>query len=198
MLRKLNIVVFDFDGTISAHDANFEFAKYCYRHSIRPWLFIPCFILAVLTCVFKPGGVWWRQVRRLYLTSDMVKKFAPIVIKQHKRNRFGWVKSQIEKEKSKGNTVVLISASPDFLIQQLVKDLHFDAVLSSEMDENTPWRYKFVCWGKNKVIALDNWAKNNKIIPNVIKSYSDSISDMPMMNIAKEQVWINSKTGMRK
>ena len=38
----------------------------------------------------------------------------------------------------------------------------------------------------------------NKIIPNVIRSYSDSKSDMPMMKIAKEQVWIDRKTGLRK
>ena len=59
-------------------------------------------------------------------------------------------------------------------------------------------KYDFVCYGKNKVVALDNWAKENKFIPNVVRSYSDSRSDMPMMNIAKERVWIDPKTGLRK
>lgn len=198
MLRKLNVVVFDFDGTLSAHDSNFEFAKYCYKHSVRPWVFLPFFILAVIACVFKPDGIWWRQTRRLYLTNNMISKFAPIVIKNHKKNRFGWAKSQVAKEKAKGNVVILISASPDFLIKKLVSDIKFDAVIASEMDTKIPWKYKFVCWGKNKVVALDNWAKENKIIPNIVRAYSDSISDMPIMNIAKEQVWINPKTGMRK
>ena len=61
-----------------------------------------------------------------------------------------------------------------------------------------PYKYKFLCWGKNKVIAMDKWAIKNKYIPNVVRSYSDSKNDMPIMKIAKEQIWINPKTGLRK
>jgi phosphoserine phosphatase len=45
---------------------------------------------------------------------------------------------------------------------------------------------------------MDQWAKENKIIPFVVRAYSDSKSDLPMMEIAAEQVWIDPKTGMRK
>ena len=45
---------------------------------------------------------------------------------------------------------------------------------------------------------MDEWAKQNKIIPRVVRAYSDSKSDMPMMEIADEQVWIDKKTGLRK
>ena len=58
-------------------------------------------------------------------------------------------------------------------------------------------RYVF-CSNKNKVVALDNWARDNKIIPNVVRAYSDSRQDLPIMKIAKEQVWIDPKTGLRK
>ena len=66
------------------------------------------------------------------------------------------------------------------------------------MDKEHPWKYKFLCWGKNKVIALDKWATENKYIPNVVRSYSDSKTDMPIMEIAKEAVWIDAKTGLKK
>ena len=36
MLKKTDVVLFDFDGTLSARDSNVEFARYCMRHSIRP------------------------------------------------------------------------------------------------------------------------------------------------------------------
>ena len=94
--------------------------------------------------------------------------------------------------------MLLISASPDYLIPKLVSDMKFDAVLCSKMDENKPYKYKFLCWGKNKVVAMDKWAREHKIIPNVVRAYSDSIVDMPIMEIAKEQVWIDRKTGLRK
>ena len=66
------------------------------------------------------------------------------------------------------------------------------------MYKDKPWKYKFLCWGQNKVVAVDEWAKKNKVIPHVVRAYSDSKTDMPMMKLADRQVWINAKTGLRK
>ncbi len=93
---------------------------------------------------------------------------------------------------------MLFRSSADYLVPQLVRDIKFDAVLTSQMDAARPWKYKFLCWGQNKVVALDTWASKNKIIPRVVRSYSDSPSDMPLMEIAAEQVWVDAKTGLRK
>lgn len=198
MLQKQNIVVFDFDGTLSAHDSNVEFVKYCFHHSLRPWLFLPIIGIAMISRKLYLKGYWWRHASRSFMTPEMVKKYAPGFIKQHKRERFGWAKEQVEKERKEGNKVILISASPDYLIPNLVKDMKFDAVLCSQMEKEKPWKYKFLCWGPNKVIAMDEWAKQNKIIPHVVRSYSDSKTDMPLMEIADEQVWVDNKTGLRK
>ncbi len=199
MLKKVDVVVFDFDGTLSASDSNFEFYKYCFKHSIRPWLFLPLSLVCLINAVFDYKSMWWREKVRLFMTPKMVRDFSQEVVKLHKLNRFGWSKSQVAKERKNGNIVILISASPDYLIPQLVDDMKFDVVLCSQMDKDKPYKYKFMCWGKNKIIALDNWAKENKVIPNVVRAYSDSKrSDMPIMEIAKEQVWIDKKTGLRK
>lgn len=197
MLVKKDIVVFDFDGTLSARDCNVEFAKYCFHHSVRPWLFLPLMLVCGVARWVRPDGVWWRENIRRFMTADMVKKFAPAFIKQHKSERFGWSKEQVASERAAGRTVVLISAAPDYLLPALVRDIHFDAVMCSKMNATRPWEYEYLCWGENKVRALDEWAKSNKYIPRVVRSYSDSKSDMPMMNIASEQVWIDRKTGLR-
>jgi phosphoserine phosphatase len=198
MLQRKDVVVFDFDGTLSASDSNFEFFKYCFKHSIRPWLYLPLVIAGLCGKVCNPSGIWWRQTLRKFINQKMVHDFSADFIKQHKKNRFGWARDQVAKEKSEGNKVVLVSASPDYLITDLVSDMKFDAVICSKMYDEKPWKYKFLCWGKNKVIALDKWARDNKYIPNVVRSYSDSESDMPIMKIAKNQIWINPKTGIRK
>lgn len=198
MLQKVNVVVFDFDGTLSASDSNFEFGKYCFKHSIRPWLFLPVILVAQISRMLNPGGIWWRQSMRRFLTEQMVKDLSGQMIVEHKQRRFGWAKDQVAKEHRAGNKVVLISASTNYLVPKLVSDMKFDAVLTSQMEQEKPWRYKFLCWGNNKVIALDNWAKENRYIPNVVRAYSDSKSDTPIMEIAKEQVWIDKKTGLRK
>ena len=198
MLKKENIVVFDFDGTLSASDSNYEFFKYCFKHSFRPWLFLPFVIAGIIGAKLNRQGLWWREHIRCFVTPKMVSDFSSDVIKKHKLNRFGWAKDQVMAEKKAGNKVVLISASPDYLIPKLVSDMKFDAVLCSKMEKERPWKYKFLCWGPNKVVALDNWARENKIIPNVVRSYSDSKTDMPIMEIAKEAIWINPKTGLRR
>ena len=198
MLKKTEVVLFDFDGTLSAADASVEFAKYCFKRSVRPWVFIPVIALAGLVRMFKPDGIWWRQAIRCFLNEKMVKKFTPGFIKQHKRNRFGWAKERVQSERDAGRKVLMLSASPDYLLRALVRDMNFDAVFCSEMEPRKPWKYKFLCWGQSKVYKMDEWAKENKIIPYVVRAYSDSKSDLPMMEIAEEQVWIDAKTGLRK
>ena len=198
MLQKKDIVVFDFDGTLSASDSNSEFFKYCFKHSIRPWLFLPHVLIGTVVSLVNYRAWWWRLFIRRFITPKMVHDFADEVVKLHKQNRFGWAKDQVAKEKKAGNIVILISASPDYLIPKLVSDIKFDAVLCSKMDKDKPYKYKFLCWGENKVVALDNWAKEHKYIPNVVRSYADSWCDKPIMAVAKEQVWIDSKTGLRK
>ncbi len=198
MLKKENVVVFDFDGTLSASDSNYEFFKYCLKHSIRPWIFMPFTVIGSIGRIFNPAGIWWREKLRRFITPKLVHDFAKEVIKAHKQNRFGWAADQVAKEKKAGNKVVLISASPDYLVPELVKDMNFDAVICSQMKKEKPYEYNFFCWGKNKVIAMDNWAREHKCIPNLVRAYSDSKYDMPIMKIAKEQVWIDPKTGLRK
>lgn len=196
MLKPVKVVLFDFDGTLSWPDSNMAFGRYCFRHSIWPWMFLPLIGVCFVARIFNPGGLWWRQNTRRFITSDMVRRFVPGFVKQHKRNRFGWAAERVAAERAAGNKVLLISASPDYLIPKLVGDIKFDAVICSKMCKDKPWRYKFLCWGDNKVYAMDEWAREHKFIPNVVRAYSDSKSDMPMMEIADQQIWINPKTGM--
>lgn len=198
MLKKIDLVVFDFDGTLSAYDSNMAFGRYCFKHSVRPWLFLPVIGVAAVGRLFNPSGLWWRQTMRCFLTADMVKRLAPDFIQKHKMERFGWAHDQVAIERAAGNTVILISAGPDYLIPYLVDDIEFDGVICSRMDPKKPWKYKFLCWGKNKVIAMDDWARKNKVLPKLVRSYSDSKTDLPLMQLATEQVWINRRTGMRK
>lgn len=196
MLKPVNVVLFDFDGTLSWPDSNAAFARYCMRHSVRPWLFLPWIGFCGILGLLNPHGIWWRQNMRKFITENMVEKLAPGFIKMHRRNRFGWAAEKVASERANGNKVLLLSASPDYLILHLTQDMGFDAVICSKMSKKKPWKYKLFCHGENKVNAMDEWARRNNVIPHVIRAYSDSKSDMPMMEIADQQIWINPKTGL--
>ena len=198
MFKKANVVVFDFDGTLSASDSNLAFGRYCFRHSCRPWLFLPVFLVGLIGYYINQRSKWSREVMRCFTTPKMVEKFAPIAIREHKLKRFGWAKAQVAKEHAAGNICILISAGPDYMVPKLVCDMKFDAVITSKMNKKQPWKYEFMCWGPDKVVALDRWAKKNKIIPHVVRAYGDSPSDKYIMNMADTEIWINRKTGLPK
>lgn len=197
MLKKVDVVVFDFDGTLSARDCNVEFAKYCMKRRPGTWVYAPLMMVCGVARIIRPAGVWWRENIRRFMRPQMVEQYARDFVREHRKRRFDWVANQVANERAAGHKVVLISAGPDYLIPHLVRDLKFDAVICSVLDKKKPWRYKFLCWGRNKVYALDEWARENKYIPRVVKSYSDSKSDMPMMNIARDRIWVDKKTGKR-
>ena len=198
------IVLFDFDGTLSADDANIAFWKYCFRRSPRPWLFLPAILagfvvygLAILTGGGRRAtrlGLLWRELVRLFLTPAMIKRILPDFIRQHERNRFGWAAEQIAKERAAGNFVVLTTGSPAYLVMRLLDGMEFDLIICSQVDPARPWKFRFFNYGENKVKALRAVLG---IRPNIIRAYSDSKSDLPMMKLAKEQVWINPETGCR-
>lgn len=197
--KKVKVVVFDFDGTLSGGDANSMFLKYCMRHSVRPWLFLPfTFPVAYITYKINKYSNWARDLLRSYMTPKMIKKLTPGFIAEHKRERFGWSRDQVIAEKKKGNIVILISAGADYLIPKLVDDIPFDSIICSTFDPKHPGKLKFFCYGDNKVVALNAWAKYYKVTPHVVRSYSDSKTDIPIMKLADEEVWIDPKTGTRR
>ena len=189
MLRKTDVVVFDFDGTLSARDSNVEFAKYCFRHSLRPWLFLPLMMVCGVIRWIKPHGLWWRENIRRFLTPEMVKKFAPDFIKAHKRERFGWARERVQAERDAGRKVVLISASTDYLIPGLVRDMKFDRMgvfcysrekgtPSYSMKPQVPKKVAKARWKKLMEIQQEISKERNKqfvgkLIPCIIECYSD-------------------------
>lgn len=190
----MKVVLFDFDGTLSSGDANLGFFCYTlFKKPLRHILFFPMYVIAFIGGKINYNGIWWRQIIRKYLTREIVEQYATEFIRYHKKNRFGWSAKKIAEEKALGAKVICISASPNYLIPGLVQDLDFDAVLCTETDYAKPWKIISPCHGKYKIDRLNALLMHEKI--DVVRAYSDSKSDLPMMNLAKEQVWVNPKNG---
>ncbi len=198
--KIVKLALYDFDGTLCAHDSVVEFWKYCFKHSIRPWAFLPMIgfygLLGGLNLISKN---YMNQRMLCFLTPDMITRFVPDFIREHKRNIFGWAHERVKNDQESGLTAICISASRNYLIHPLTADFGFDLVMCSNMDPDEPWRaIGDLCLGAEKVNRLNAWAKQRGIEYRVVRAYSDSKKDLPMMRLAGEQIWVDPKTGIRK
>jgi hypothetical protein len=210
MKKKMQpIVLFDYDGTLSGKDAKREFFKYCLRKSLRANMFLPAIGLAIALAfvsnmwnkIFHAEprvtrlDIFWRELLFSFLTANMVRKYTGDFVKQHRPNQFGWAADQIAKEKAAGNFVIITSAGSDYLILPLVSNLGADLIICSVTNKKHPWKFDFFNYGVNKVMAVQSLLDAGA---HVVRSYSDSKSDLPMMQVAAEQVWIDPQTGCRR
>jgi phosphatidylglycerophosphatase C len=98
----------------------------------------------------------------------------------------------LNKHTKKGAQILIVSASPEFLVKESVLHLGY-SVIGTKFYQ----RYgKFsglinpnICYGYGKVKAIKIWLKNK---PNIkfIEAWSDSESDFPMMNLADKRIWV--------
>lgn len=77
---------------------------------------------------------------------------------------------------------VVISASPEFLLQPICKELKIRHLIASKVNRNTGICEGENCYGEEKVIRLKKYFKNLQIK----EFYSDSLSDEPISKLAEK------------
>lgn len=172
------INVYDFDHTIYGGDASLDFIIYCTLRNPRTWRHIPRQIFAIIN--FALGRLDRKQIKQaafLFLgdTKDLntqLEKFWD----SHERKIKKWYLDQ------KQPSDIIISASPEFLLQPIIRRLAVQPVIATIMDVRTG-----VITGENnraveKVTRLQ--AHNSTLRINHF--YSDSMSDAPLFKLAKE------------
>lgn len=168
--------VYDFDGTIYAGDSTVDFWKYCVRKYPEILLALPAAVLygaafRLGLCpreVFKEKfytflrfvpNVHW-EVEQFW--DEEIKKVAPWYLEQHYA------------------ADVIISASPEFLIQPVCRRLNV-ACIASKVNPKTGRLEGPNCRGREKVLRFYQQYPDGT----VDKFYSDSRSDRFMAEISK-------------
>lgn len=85
--------------------------------------------------------------------------------------------------KTKHDKDVIISASPEFLLKPITDELKVMKLLGSRVDIKTGKFKGLNCHGEEKVKRLNKEYHDYE----VISSYSDSLSDIPILKLAKKQ-----------
>ena len=167
--------IYDFDGTIYAGDSSIDFFKYCVKINKKCLFVLPKFILVAILYFLK-------IVEKEKMKSEFfkfVKYFDDInkVVLSFWKSKKYKLKDFYLKNKNKND--IVISASPEFLLQPVAKKYNFK-LIATKFDIKTGKILGRNCHGEEKVIRL-----REQKINNCNKFYSDSLSDEPLSKIAK-------------
>lgn len=174
---EITMNVYDWDDTIYRGDSTVGFVKYLWLHCPK-------------TLINLPRTVWFgllyviRIVPKLTFKSNLYRMFRYVedmekVVEDYTSSHLNHVK-QWYKDTQKEDDVV-ISASPEFLIQSFCKKVGIKTCMASVVDMHTGEYSGLNCHGEEKVRRYRE-VFNDTTIENF---YSDSYSDTPLARIAE-------------
>ncbi len=168
--------IYDFDKTIYDGDSTFAFVKYCMKNHKKALLtLIPTGWAFLLYAVGKYTKTRFKE--RMYgflrYVPDIDSALEDFWDK-HECNILDYYKKQM-----RGDDII-ISASPEFLLEPICRRLGIERLIASRVDKHTGKYTGMNCWGDEKVIRLyDTYG-----VTHCDEFYSDSLSDTPLAEIA--------------
>ncbi|MBQ9531380.1 MAG: haloacid dehalogenase-like hydrolase [Eubacterium sp.] len=165
--KKLDIDLYDFDQTIFPYDSGTLF--FIYSMIRYPWCIVLLPVIGVAFLAMLIGIIHFTQFKKIcYIYVPFIpKKRAVIKFWDKYENRIQpWFKER--KRYS-----VVISASPDFLLEEISKRLNFDTLISTRHNPKTGIIDGKNCRGEEKIRRLYEVFDKDEI--NVVDVYSDSL-----------------------
>jgi phosphatidylglycerophosphatase C len=179
--------VYDFDETIYKGDSTRDFIVFCYRRHFFKML------------TFAPGHLWTgflyfldridktemkQRLYKMFIAIDDMDAEIQAFWKTHLKKIKPWYK-----ENQKPDDVV-ISASPEFLLQPAMDLLGIEYMMASVVDKETGVYFGVNCHGVEKVLRYSQVFGDAPID----RFYSDSLSDTPLARLAKESFIVRGET----
>ena len=170
--------IYDLDKTIHDGDSTAAFIWYCVKHYPRTivtliptaWSFLLYMFGIYTKKQFKEK--MYRFLRYIPDIDNALEDFWD----KNECNILDYYKSQ------QPDDDIIISASPEFLLEPICKRLGIKHMIASRVDKKTGKYTGENCWGEEKVVRLlDTYG-----ISSCDKFYSDSFSDSPLAEIADE------------
>ena len=197
-MKEINLAIYDFDLTIYAGESSADFWLYTLLR--RPYIviFVPYqLIMSILFLLRIISLEKFKEAFMSYIRLFNKKNFDKYIRKfwsKKKHKIQPWIPTKLKEEKEQGWYLMCISASPSFLLAPIVKDLGIDTLISTNYKivngKQTNRMLSSNCKWKEKVIRLDQWATKNNYNYNIKRFYSDSLSDIPMFDIAEEKYFV--------
>lgn len=162
----MEIDIYDFDKTLVPFDSGSLFIGYCLLH--YPWIIImlPVIFVSLLLMVCKIiSFTAFKKVCFMFLPLVPLEKAVNGFWNRHEKQLYPWFYER-------GRKGVIISASPDFLLEEIARRAGFDYLICTRHSRKTGAIIGENCRGAEKVRRLyEKFGKDNI---KVIDVYSDS------------------------
>lgn len=181
-MEKKKIDIYDFDKTIIPFDSGSLFIFYCFIHYPYIIIYLPVLIVSAILMVL--------HIINFTTFKKTCFMFVPFVPLDKAVKKF-WDKYEKKTHKwfydRKGYTVV-ISASPDFLLEEISKRLKFDKLICTVHNKKSGAIIGENCRGEEKVKRL--YKEFDKDSISVMNVYSDSLKhDKYIFSLAQENCY---------
>ncbi len=178
----MEINLYDFDETIYHGDSSVDFFFYCLKKRKRIAFRFPVMLWAVIKYKLKIiNKTQMKEVIFGYLKHvPDVDAYLKDFWDTHRQNIKAFYK---EKDHSKD---IIISASPEFLLDSISKELGVKMLIASRVDKHTGKFDGLNCHDVEKVRRLNEVINDYK----VLESYSDSTSDNPILELAENAYYV--------
>lgn len=175
----MEIDIYDFDKTVIPFDSSSKFIIFCFVH--YPWTLITlpvillCAVPAVLGIISYTS---FKKVCFMFVPMIPLEKAVSRFWDKYEPSVYPWFKE------GKMRYSVVISASPDFLLNDIAGRLGFDKLICSRHNKKTGALTGKNCRGEEKVRRFYEEYDKGKI--KVCDVYSDSIkNDRPIFSLAQ-------------
>jgi HAD superfamily hydrolase (TIGR01490 family) len=189
--------LFDFDGTITTKDTLFDFIRFTYGRSGL----VKCLLLNVWNLSLYAAKLRSNERAKEIMLATMIKGTSSAVFeelcKRYSMERVPQIikentKEIIEKHLTDGETLLIVSASPENWIRPWAMKNGFTGVIATKLEEKDgTLTGKFAsrnCYGVEKVNRLKEFFTDRQQV--YITAYGDSNGDKPMLNYANHGVLI--------
>lgn len=198
----VRLAIFDVDYTITKKETLMELYKYSIKENKKNLIYLPRALFSGLLYITKIYDE--KRVKESFLKfiENMSEKDLKDFTKRFYQNRLSKIlyKDSLEmmkKLKSEGYYIFLISASPEFYLNNLYTIKEVDKVIGTKFHmENGKFLRKMNglnCKGEEKVRRLKEVLKKENIEVDFKNSYmfSDSLSDKPLLDLVGNPYLIN-------
>jgi HAD superfamily hydrolase (TIGR01490 family) len=108
----------------------------------------------------------------------------------------------IDEHRRAGRRVIVISASPEEIVRPLCRYLGIDDVIATRSEVDSEGRYtgriELYAYGEGKASAMVDMARANDIDLEGSYAYSDSSTDLPMLEVVGHPIVVNPDGDLRK